>query len=92
MYLRVTSENQLGAVLRDTRTSLKIHAENLAEIADMNPKTLRRLEGGEATKAVKSLFKVLEELGIELYLNPPPEAFPIEVPKPDQAPKRRRVT
>ena len=91
MPLKITSVNQLGAVLRETRTGLKIHAEELAFTADMAPKTLRRLEAGEATKALQSLFKVLDELGIELYLSPPPQVPPITLPHPDQPPKRRRV-
>ena len=91
MPLQITSVNQLGAVLRETRTGLKIHAEDLAITAGMAPKTLRRLEAGEATKALQSLFKILDELGIELFLDPPPQVPPICLPHPDQPPKRRRV-
>lgn len=73
MPLRVSSTAELGAVLRETRTGLKIHAPDLAIIADMSPTTLRRLESGNPTSAVLSLLVLLDELGIELYLSPPPD-------------------
>ena len=92
MPLRVSSAAELGAVLRETRTGLKIHAADLAIIADMSPTTLRRLESGNPTSAVLSLLVLLDELGIELYLSPPPDLPPVVLPTAGTAPKRRRVS
>lgn len=61
----------LGALIRETRTAQNITAENLAEIVNTSPVTLRKIEQGRSTEAIKTLFNVLDELGIVMRLELP---------------------
>lgn len=61
----------LGALIRETRTAQNITAENLAEIVNTSPVTLRKIEQGRSTEAIKTLFNVLDELGIVMRLDLP---------------------
>jgi transcriptional regulator with XRE-family HTH domain len=87
----VKTPRQLGAVLRGTRTALNLPAEDVAAMTGTTAVTLRRLEDGNATSALRTLFAVLDELGIEMRLQPPPEAGVIELPAPTAKPRRTRV-
>jgi len=77
--------------LRETRTALHIPAADMAEMAKTTPVTLRRLEQGNPTAAILTLFSLLDELGIELHVSLPPG---IELPVPPDTqskPRRTRV-
>jgi hypothetical protein len=90
MY-RVKTPSQLGAVIRATRTSMNLPATDFAAIASASPILLRRIEDGRATKAIQTIFTVLDELGIEIHLATPPSVGAIDLPKPSEKPKRTRV-
>lgn len=89
--LPLKSANALGAVLRETRTALRIPAEDLAAMVETSPVTLRRLEQGNPTAAIKTLFTLLDELGLELQVSLPPGVGPISLPDEQAKPRRTRV-
>ncbi len=87
----VKTPNQLGAVLRATRTALNLPAADVAAMAGTSAVTVRRLENGNATAAVRKLFALLDELGIEMHLAVPPQVGMIELAAPAAKPRRTRV-
>ena len=89
--LIVRTPSQLGAVLRTTRTALNLPAADIAAMTNTTTVSLRRLEDGNATSAVRRLFALLDELGIEMHLALPPEVGAIELPGRASKPKRTRV-
>lgn len=90
--LQIESSIALGAVLRKTRTAQHVRAEDLAAILAISPTTLRRLEQGDPpTAAIKTLFQLLDELGIQLHVSLPPDVGPIQLPDEQSKPRRTRV-
>ena len=87
----VRTPAQLGAVLRHTRVALRLPAADVAAISGTSAVSLRRLESGDATAAIRHLFTLFDELGIEVQLNVPPDVGPIELPAASDKPKRMRV-
>lgn len=61
----------LGALIRETRTAQNITAESLAQIVNTSPVTLRKIEQGKGTEAIRTLFSLLDELGIVMRLELP---------------------
>lgn len=89
--ISVKSPMQLGAVLRETRTALRLPVSDLAAMVGTTPVTLRRLEQGPPTSAIATLFSLLNELGLELNLSLPPGVGPFELPCEKSKPRRTRV-
>ena len=89
--LLIKSPTALGTVLRETRTALQIPAANMAAMAGTTAVSLRRLEQGNPTTAIATLFKLLDELGIELHASLPPAAGTISLPDTPSKPRRTRV-
>ena len=90
--MEVRSAKQLGAAIRGTRTSLKIPAEDLAAMVGTSHAFLSRLEQGKATAALQKLFITLNELGIAMHLDLPPQATGVSIESDPEAPvKRSRV-
>jgi transcriptional regulator with XRE-family HTH domain len=87
----VKTPYQLGAVLRATRTALNLPAEDVAAMTRTTAPSLRRLESGNATAALRTLFALLDELGVEMHLAVPPEVGAIDLPGPASKPRRTRV-
>ncbi|MEP7180897.1 MAG: helix-turn-helix transcriptional regulator [Betaproteobacteria bacterium] len=87
----VKTPNQLGYTLRATRTALKLPAADVAAMAGTTAVTLRRLEDGSATSALRTLFALLDELGIEMHLEVPPQVGTLELPAPTSKPRRTRA-
>lgn len=89
--LPIKSPKALGSVLRETRTALRIPAEDLAAMVNTSHVTLSRLEQGKATSAINTLFALLDELGLELNVSIPPGVGPITLPDAQSRPRRTRV-
>jgi transcriptional regulator with XRE-family HTH domain len=89
--LRIKSPMALGTVLRETRTALQVPAADMASMAGTTAVSLRRLEQGNPTAAITTLFKLLDELGIELHVSLPPAAGAINLPETPGKPRRTRV-
>lgn len=87
----VKTANQLGSVLRATRTALNVRLEDLAGVVGTTTPSLRRLESGNATSALRTLFALLDELGIEMHLEVPPHVGDVALSPPSSKPKRTRV-
>lgn len=89
--IAIKSPEVLAAVLRETRTALRIPAEDLAALVGTSHVSLGRIEQGKATRAVTTLFRVLDELGIELHASLPPGVGPIDPAAGAAGPVRKRV-
>jgi transcriptional regulator with XRE-family HTH domain len=89
--LPIKSPKALGSVLRETRTALRIPAEDLAAMVHTSHVTLSRLEQGKATTAIDTLFALLDELGLELNVSLPPGVGPIVPLDANAKPRRTRV-
>lgn len=87
----VRTPAELGAVLRHTRVVLQLPAADVAAMSGTSAVSLRRLESGDATAAIRHLFTLFDELGIEMQLNPPPDVGAIALPLASGKPKRMRV-
>lgn len=87
----VKSPATLAAILRETRTALGVPAEDLAAIVGTSHVSLGRIEQGRATKALRTLFRMLDELGIELHASVPPGVGPIAPGAGQGGPVRKRV-
>ena len=89
--VKIDSPASLGAALRQTRTALHIPAADMAAMANTNPVTLRKLESGDATTAIRTLFALLDELGLELHVSFPPGVDPVALTDQQSKPRRTRV-
>ena len=55
----------LGANLRRERTARGLTQERLAELADLNPRTVQKIEAGDITILVTTLQRLRTALGCE---------------------------
>ena len=55
----------LGANLRRERTARGLTQERLAELADLNPRTVQKIEAGDITILVTTLQRLRAALGCE---------------------------
>lgn len=85
----VKSPLALGSLLRGTRTAMNIPAADMAAMVKTTPVTLRRLEQGKPTTAISTLFKLLDELGLELYVSAPPGIVLRDPNEQSQTPRTR---
>lgn len=53
-----------GAMLKSLRHSLDLSVNDLADLIDVNERTIRRWEDGEAPKAVIMLLRMWRKYGI----------------------------
>ena len=53
----------LGASIRRERTARGLTQERLAELADLNPRTVQKIEAGEITILVTTLIRLRAALG-----------------------------
>lgn len=89
--VKISSPQSLGSALRQTRTALRIPAADMAAMVSTNPVTLRKLEQGDATTAIRTLFALLDELGLELHISLPPGVDPVPLTDRKDKPRRTRV-
>jgi len=76
----IKSPKALGVVLRHARTAQHVMAADLAEMVGTSAVTLRRFEQGNPTAAITTLFALLDELGLWVYISFPSGTPPIELP------------
>ena len=50
--------HELGGNIRRLRTSLKMTQERLAELADINARTLRRIEAGQINVLITTVARI----------------------------------
>jgi transcriptional regulator with XRE-family HTH domain len=59
---------QLGNIIRERRNELSFSQENLSNKSDVAIKTIHSVELGKANPSVKTLDKILENLGLEMIV------------------------
>lgn len=59
---------QLGNIIRERRSELSLSQENLSNKSDVAIKTIHSVELGKANPSVKTLEKILENLGLEIIV------------------------
>lgn len=59
---------QLGNIIRERRNELSISQENLSHKSDVAIKTIHSVELGKANPSVKTLEKILENLGLQIIV------------------------
>ncbi|MET3129263.1 DNA-binding XRE family transcriptional regulator [Arcicella rosea] len=59
---------QLGSVIRERRNTLSLSQENLSEKCDVAIKTIHSIELGKANPSIKTLNKILDNLGLEVIV------------------------
>lgn len=60
---------KLGKTIKERRLSLNLRMEDVAKKAETTRATLWAIEKGTSNCSVKTLFKVMEVLGLEMTLN-----------------------
>jgi transcriptional regulator with XRE-family HTH domain len=58
-----TELRELGNNIRRARTSLQLSQERLAELAEINPRTIRRIEAGEMNVLITTLARICVAMG-----------------------------
>jgi transcriptional regulator with XRE-family HTH domain len=59
---------QLGNIIRERRNELSLSQENLSNRSDVAIKTIHSVELGKANPSVKTLEKILENLGLQMIV------------------------
>ena len=59
---------QLCNIIRERRSELSLSQENLSNKSDVAIKTIHSVELGKANPSVKTLEKILENLGLEIIV------------------------
>jgi transcriptional regulator with XRE-family HTH domain len=59
---------QLGNIIRERRNELSFSQEQLSNKSDVAIKTIHSVELGKANPSVKTLDKILENLGLEMIV------------------------
>jgi transcriptional regulator with XRE-family HTH domain len=59
---------QLGNIIRDRRNELSLSQENLSNKSNVAIKTIHSVELGKANPSVKTLEKILENLGLQIII------------------------
>ena len=71
MHIPVTSPEAIGQAVRQVRKRQGIRQEDLAAMVEASHVFLRDVEHGKPTVQLGRVLRVLEELGIRLYLDVP---------------------
>lgn len=67
---RVRSSNDLGSVVRDVRKQTALDQQTTADLVGVGPRFLSELERGKPSVRLALVLKVLERLGLELWIAP----------------------
>jgi transcriptional regulator with XRE-family HTH domain len=59
---------QLGNIIRERRNELSLSQENLSNKSDVAIKTIHSVELGKANPSVKTLEKILDNLGLQIIV------------------------
>ncbi|HEY8502523.1 MAG TPA: helix-turn-helix domain-containing protein, partial [Solirubrobacterales bacterium] len=58
----------LGAMIRARRVELRLTQVELADVARVTPRLIGELERGKATARIEGILRILEVLGLDVYL------------------------
>ncbi len=59
---------QLGNIIRERRSELSLSQENLSNKSDVAIKTIHSVELGKANPSIKTLEKILDNLGLQIIV------------------------
>lgn len=68
MKRQITSEQELGASIRDRRKELELNQGELADVSGVTLRFVSELERGKATAQYDGIRRVLAALGLDLYV------------------------
>lgn len=68
MKRQITSEQELGASIRDRRKELELNQGELADVSGVTLRFVSELERGKATAQYEGIRRVLAALGLDLYV------------------------
>ena len=68
--LPIENSNDLGAAIRGRRLELELTQEELADVARVSLRFLSELERGKESAQYAGVRRVLDALGLDLYLKP----------------------
>jgi HTH-type transcriptional regulator/antitoxin HipB len=69
--IRIKNSQQIGLLIRLSRKEQGIDQASLASICGFSERPLKAIEKGRGSLSVDKLFKILDELGIKLNVEPP---------------------
>ncbi len=82
MIIQIKNSKQLGSVARQIRKHQKLRQDDFAAMAGSSHKFLGEMEKGKPTVQLEKALKVLEELGIDVYLDlPVSDDFNLSIPE-----------
>jgi y4mF family transcriptional regulator len=67
---RVKSSTELGTIVRDARRRAALDQEKTADLVGVGPRFLGELERGKPSVRLGLVLKVLERLGLEVWVSP----------------------
>lgn len=67
---RITSAIALGNMVRDARKRTDLDQETTADLVGVGPRFLGELERGKPSVRLGLVLKVLERLGLEIWVSP----------------------
>ena len=59
---------QLGNIIRERRNELSLSQESLSDRSDVAIKTIHSVELGKANPSIKTLEKILDNLGLQIIV------------------------
>lgn len=59
---------EIGETIKKRRKQLRITQPNLAELAEVSPNTIYKLERGQANPTIEIIGKIADVLGMELTI------------------------
>lgn len=68
--LRIKTPSELGDVIREARKKAELDQETTADLIGVGPRFLGEVERGKPTVRLGLVLKVLERLGLEVWVSP----------------------
>lgn len=68
--MRIRTRKDLGLLIRDTRKKRRMTQAELAEVVGVNRRWVVQVEQAKTSADLRTLFKALRALGIEMHIRP----------------------
>ncbi len=69
-YGKIADVGQIGAAIRHKRRAIGMRQSELAALSGVGPRFLSELENGKTTAELGKALRVLQRLGLDLWLEP----------------------
>jgi len=70
-HQRVQSAEDIGTIIQQLRKRAGLRQEDMAALVDRSHVNLRDVERGKPTVAIGTVLRLLDELGVRVYLDIP---------------------